>query len=137
MDEICDNGIDDDDDGLIDINDPDCVCEIVNLESLFPNPSFEDYNCCPETDSQLSCAEGWEQASGGTTDYVNTCDYMVVDQMLPFPDGEGAVLFLNGTVNNGSGPEIYKEYVGACLNSPMKKDSIYKFKNVGAIVKSF
>ncbi len=128
MDEICDNAIDDDDDGLIDINDPDCICEIVSLESLFPNPSFEDYNCCPETDSQLSCAEGWDQASGGTTDYLNTCDYIVVEEMLPFPDGEGAVLFLNGTVDNGNGSEIYKEYAGACLNSTMQKDSVYKFK---------
>ena len=128
MDEICDNAIDDDNDGLIDLNDPDCICEMVSLESIIPNPSFEDYDCCPETDSQLSCAEGWDQASGGTTDYINTCDYLVADNMLPFPDGEGAVVFLTGTVDNGNGSEIYKEYAGACLNSTLKKDSIYKFK---------
>jgi hypothetical protein len=42
MSEICDNAIDDDNDGYIDINDPDCICEIVKPESLIPNPSFEE-----------------------------------------------------------------------------------------------
>ncbi|MFK8006929.1 MAG: hypothetical protein AB8H03_11180 [Saprospiraceae bacterium] len=69
MEEICDNAIDDNDDGLIDLNDPDCVCEIVNLESLIPNLSFEDYNCCPDTDSQLACVDSWDQISTATTDY--------------------------------------------------------------------
>ena len=129
MDEVCDNAMDDDNDGLIDINDPDCICEMVSLESLIPNPSFEDYNCCPETDSELDCAEGWDQASGGTTDYVNTCGYLVAgEQLLPFPDGEGAILFLNGSVDNGNGREVYKEYAGACLNRTMQKGAVYKFK---------
>lgn len=129
MDEICDNAIDDDDDGLIDLNDPDCICELVRPESIIPNPSFEDYTCCPKEDSQLNCAVGWDQASGATTDYLHTCGYLAAGaQMLPFPDGQGAALFLHGTVNNGSGSEIYKEYAGVCLNRPMKKDSIYKFK---------
>ena len=129
MEEICDNAIDDDGDELIDINDPDCICELVSNESLIPNPSFEEYDCCPDTDSQLDCAVGWEQASGGTTDYLNTCDYIAfMDSLIPFPEGDGAILFLTGTVNNGAGPEIYKEYTGACLNNPMFKDSTYIIK---------
>ncbi len=40
MEEICDNAIDDDNDGLIDLNDSDCACEMVSLESIIPNPSF-------------------------------------------------------------------------------------------------
>ena len=32
--EICDNGLDDDNDGLIDLNDSDCDCEIISLESI-------------------------------------------------------------------------------------------------------
>ncbi len=129
MEEICDNAADDDNDGLIDLNDPDCICEMVSLTSLVPNPSFEDYNCCPNSDSQLRCADEWDQASTATTDYLHSCGYLAVGQeMLPFPDGEGAVLFLNGTVDNGNGPEIYKEYAGVCLNRPMEKDSIYQFK---------
>jgi hypothetical protein len=36
--EICNNGIDDDNDGLIDLNDPDCDCEIVEhgKELVYP-----------------------------------------------------------------------------------------------------
>lgn len=129
IEEICDNAIDDDNDGLIDLNDPDCICEMVSLESLVPNPSFEDYSCCPNTDSQLNCAISWDQASTATTDYINTCDYLTAgEQMLPFPDGEGAILFLDGSADTGSGPEVYKEYAGVCLNRPMEKDSIYRFK---------
>ncbi|GAB5552535.1 MAG: hypothetical protein Sapg2KO_21260 [Saprospiraceae bacterium] len=137
MREICDNAIDDDNDGLIDLNDPNCRCEMVSLASLIPNPSFEDYRCCPDDASQLSCADAWNQASTGTTDYINTCGYLTAgESMLPFPDGEGAILFLSGTVDNGSGREIYREYAGGCLNMPMKKDSIYKFKfHIGFINK--
>ena len=50
--EICNNAIDDDLDGLIDYNDNDCICNdsiIANLpESLIPNPSFEEYSCLPD-----------------------------------------------------------------------------------------
>lgn len=129
LEELCDNAIDDDNDGLIDLNDPDCICEMVSLESLIPNPSFEDYNCCPTTDSQLNCAVAWDQASTATTDYLHSCGYISAgEQMMPFPDGEGAILFLDGAVDNGNGSEIYKEYAGVCLNLPMERDSIYKFK---------
>ena len=41
MEEICDNAIDDDNDGLIDLNDSDCACILVEPVSLIPNPSFE------------------------------------------------------------------------------------------------
>ena len=51
--EICDNGIDDDQDGLIDLNDDDCACTVIEPVSVIPNPSFEDMNCCPTERSQL------------------------------------------------------------------------------------
>lgn len=128
-DEVCDNAIDDDNDGLIDLNDPDCVCEIVSQESLIPNPSFEDYSCCPSGHTQLSCARRWSQASGGTADYLNHCGYLPVTTLSPFPDGEGAVLFLTGAVPSSDGTlETHDEYAGACLNQPMKKDSVYELK---------
>ncbi|MEL6717894.1 MAG: hypothetical protein AAFP82_04195, partial [Bacteroidota bacterium] len=74
MEEICDNALDDDRDGLIDINDPDCVCEVLEPISLIPNPSFEDLNCCPSGRSQLNCAEVWIQASEPTTDLIHSCN---------------------------------------------------------------
>ena len=76
MEEICDNGIDDDENGLIDLNDPSCDCVIVGPVSLIPNPSFEEMDCCPWTFGQLDCATSWNQASVPTTDYINICDWL-------------------------------------------------------------
>jgi len=39
--EICNNGIDDDSDGLVDLRDPDCQCHFVVTDNLLRNGSFE------------------------------------------------------------------------------------------------
>lgn len=139
-DEICDNAIDDDDDGLIDLNDPDCECLVVEPISIIPNSSFEEIECCPESQSELDCATTWIQASYPTTDFIHTCGWLGWnndnDQFpppQPFPDGEGIVGFRNGVYfPPGDGPDPmgyiepnWKEYVGACLLSPMLADSSY------------
>lgn len=70
--EICNNGIDDDGDGLIDMNDvSDCNCAPIVIPSMIPNASFEQSNCCPSSFSQVSCATGWSQATNATSDYFN------------------------------------------------------------------
>ncbi len=130
--EICDNGIDDDGDGLIDLNDPDCKCKGIKDSvyvptSLIPNPSFELYTRCPDDVAQLDRSVGWIQASPATSDYYNLCGYR--DDVLrgrppqPLPAGRGYVGFLD--VRNSPGRGIYKEYVGACLTSPMKVGKEY------------
>lgn len=137
-DEICDNGIDDDADGLIDLNDPDCDCPVIEPISLIPNPSFEDTECCPDLQAELDCATGWIQASYPTTDFIHTCGWLGWDNEndqfpppQPFPDGDGIVGFRNGVYflpTDGSDPYIqpnWKEYAGACLLSPMQADSSY------------
>jgi gliding motility-associated-like protein len=112
--EICNNGIDDDGDGLIDLNDTeDCFClggSTVEIPSLIPNPSFEDFDCCPNDLSQLDCAETWIQAGYATSDYFNTCGF-TAGAPQPFPHGNGVtgMYFVDG----------WCEYVGACLLSPM------------------
>jgi gliding motility-associated-like protein len=129
--EICDNALDDDFDGLIDLNDPDCDCPIIEPESLIPNPSFEEMNCCPLSRSQLSCATDWIQASEATTDYLHTCGWMGWPNLpppLPFPDGEGAVGFRDGRIIQGIAEPNWKEYAGACLLSPLKKNTSYRFE---------
>ncbi len=140
-DEICDNAIDDDD-GLIDLNDPDCECEIIELESFIPNPSFEDLDCCPQEPAELDCASGWIQASFPTTDFIHLCDWLgwnnafdVFPPPQPFPDGEGIVGFRDGVITPPGGPDPiqqfepnWKEYAGACLLSPMKADSSYRIE---------
>jgi len=136
MDEDCSNAIDDDNDGLIDLNDDDCDCIIVEPKSLIPNPSFEDMNCCPTGRSQLNCADVWIQASGPTTDYLHTCDWMGWEDFpppLPFPDGDGVMGFRDGRVRGTSDGESnaetnWKEYAGACLISPLVAGTTYRFE---------
>jgi gliding motility-associated-like protein len=127
--EICDNGIDDDADGLVDLNDDDCFCPTLIPSSLIPNPSFEEMTCCPTANEMLECAVGWIQASAPTTDYVHTCGGYLGNTSipafapLPFPDGEGGVGFRDGQAQAGIN---YKEYVGACLLEPMEIGATYR-----------
>ena len=124
--EICNNGIDDDGDGLIDLNDPDCHCDgfsttTSEIPSFIPNPSFEEMNCCPSSFSQMSCASHWDQASDATSDYQNMCGYVMQAAyevgLVPPPDGAG---FVGAIYSQG-----WQEYVGACLTQPMHADSSY------------
>lgn len=130
--EICNNGIDDDNDGLIDLNDNDCFCNKSLDLSKIPNPSLEDRICCPKGLEEMNCVEAWEQGSFATTDYFNSCgitSYLngVFDKhstifppfpSKPFPDGDGFAGILSVRSN-------YKEYLAVCLNEPLYKDSIY------------
>lgn len=114
--EVCNNGLDDDLDGLIDLNDPDCDCGgLIGYTSLIPNPSFEDTSCCP-TDFTFDCIEDWIQASSGTSDYYNLCyfPYMfAIPPELPLPSGGGGYVGFYET-----SPE-YHEFIGTCLESPL------------------
>lgn len=124
--EICNNGIDDDADGLVDLNDnADCVCSPAtgSAPSLIPNPSFEAMNCCPSTYSQLNCATGWVQASDATSDYFNTCGYQfpaATAAGIGPPDGAG---YTGIIVSDG-----YLEYMGSCLTSPMTAGTSYSIQ---------
>ncbi len=131
--EICDNAIDDDGDNLIDLNDDDCICTVIEPKSLIPNPSFEEKNCCPENRSQLDCADVWIQASGPTTDYIHNCGYGGWDEFpppRPFPDGDGILGFRDGRriQRDGEAEFNWKEYAGACLLSPLEPGTAYRFQ---------
>ncbi|MCG8577317.1 MAG: PKD domain-containing protein [Flavobacteriales bacterium] len=125
--EICDNGIDDDADGLIDLNDPECDCAGLGIApavtSLIPNPSFEDNTCCPTMVSELYCADDWIQASDATSDYLSSCAGF--NSLIPFGDPAlpppGGGESYAGFHNSGT----YKEYIGACLTSPMLAGTPY------------
>lgn len=125
--EICNNAIDDDGDGLIDLNDDECICQgfggSSNVSSLIPNSSFEDRSCCPNGYSDLGCADTWIQASNPTSDYWHMCGAAGSSfdggTVLPPPDGEGFVGFINM-----SG---WQEYVGACLTATMTAGQQYDF----------
>jgi len=125
--EICDNGIDDDGDGMIDLNDEDCSCFFEFPSGLIPNPSFEERTCCPIDEAELNCAVGWSQASQPTTDYVHTCGVLgnpFIGKFAPqpFPDGDGAIGFRDGKPGNPN----FKEYAGAYLTEDMKQGDLYR-----------
>ena len=131
--EDCANGLDDDLDGFTDLNDPDCRCKGIKdtlfvPSSLIPNPSFEDYNCCPTGLMQLNCSKNWIQASAATSDYFNTCgfsqDPMRGSPPQPLPAGNGYVGFLD-LMNHPVRNSTYKEYVGACLTNTMQAGKDY------------
>ncbi|MFT4599629.1 MAG: gliding motility-associated-like protein [Bacteroidia bacterium] len=132
--EICDNGIDDDGDGLVDLNDSvDCSCMYYFSESLIPNHSFEDTLCCPKTVSALSCAKNWVQPSLGTSDYFNYCNFidLGVVQIAPLPvfGGQSYVGFADMRSVDVRGDTFgYKEYVGTCLNKSMEAGKEYKIE---------
>lgn len=131
--EICYNAIDDDRDGLIDLNDPECHCIVFEPISKVPNPSFEESDCCPTSRSQLYCATGWIQASQATTDLIDDCGWPGWPNFpppKPFPDGEAIVGFRDGRAADNSGNIDYswKEYAGACLNSPLYTGEVYRFE---------
>ncbi|KGO92246.1 T9SS C-terminal target domain-containing protein [Flavobacterium subsaxonicum] len=120
--EICDNGIDDDGDGLADLNDPECTCQ---LPSLLLNSSFEEYSQCPSTYGQLNYSSSWVQGSMfTTTDYYNSCGFLLQDfattGLYPFPHGNGVVgaAFINS----------YKEYLAMCLPSELQTSTNYTLK---------
>jgi gliding motility-associated-like protein len=126
--EICDNGLDDDGDSFVDLNDTDCDCEgIDGFSTLIPNPSFDDTLCCPELGPLWDCAEDWIQASYGTSDYFNLCGVTLLgDPMippdLPLPDGGyGYGGFFESSPTN-------HEMIGACLDSPMLSGVTYTLK---------
>ncbi len=134
--ENCTNGIDDDGDNLIDINDPDCSCNASsNLTSIIPNHSFEIYSSCPTSYSypgndQLSKAVPWIQATDATSDYHNKCGYYFPainnTSLFNFPNGNGVAgtIFLNE----------WKEYIGTELISPMQTGVQYQLSfNIGFV----
>jgi len=127
--ELCDNALDDDNDGKIDLNDDDCNCPVLEPESLIPNPSFEDQACCPEGHSSVHCAASWLQASYATPDYYHSCiDWKIgLEVPQPLPDGNGYIGIIDDIFNGNFNPN-WKEYVGTCLIDTLQVDSVYRFQ---------
>lgn len=110
-----------------------CSCNGIEY-SIFPNPSFEENICCPETYSQLNCAKTWVQASDATSDYYN-CDFSPtgLSNFSPntlTPKGSGYVAYLDhvtsfDNMGNPTSDRVYKEYVGACLSEQVKAGESY------------
>ncbi len=132
--EICDNAIDDDGDGLVDLNDSlDCSCGRLiivdpSVTSMVPNPSFELYDSLPTEIGQLDRCVDWAQATYASTDYFHTAGYMLPNTPLPLPDGQAYTGFhvIYDNPGNGIGnADAYTEYLGVNFPQPLLAGTTY------------
>jgi len=86
--EICNNGIDDDWDGLIDLQDDECQCGLGlapnTLPNVIPNSNFDTSSCCSNSISlsnAMNCVDDWQLGQIGnlffpfsTMAYTNSCN---------------------------------------------------------------
>lgn len=126
--EICDNNIDDDEDGLIDVFDPDCQCPGLNPPNLVPNGQFNQTNGCCADLGQVNCLESWE-VLGPSPDYIS--DNCLQSNLRPdvrflsnalntsFNDG-----YIFGLVNQVDGRHL-TESMGVCLDSVLLAGQTY------------
>lgn len=130
--EICNNDIDDDADGLVDALDPDCENSV---HPIIRNPSFEKKTACPDNYSQLQLANHWLQPTvptSGSTDYYykcGSCAYFLnafTTPLLQPPDGLGLAGFSDG--KDYLTGKLYKEYLSQCPGETLLKDSTYIFE---------
>lgn len=126
--EICTNGIDDDGNGFIDLQDEACECNGISTPvpsgNLIPNPSFSDFECCPSNFTQLYCSGNWQSLSTTTPDLHHTCGYLgeagLEAGILPPPDGDGAAGIIVSP--------IWKEYIRTCLDEALVPNESYFFQ---------
>ncbi|WP_026705179.1 T9SS type B sorting domain-containing protein [Flavobacterium soli] len=122
--EICNNGIDDNGNDLVDIIDGGCRCNSAVSKSLIPNHDFEDYTSCPNGSSQLYKAFPWVQGTSGNPSYINRCGYVLPDfenyptnNFIPndeieyFPSGNG----IAGAIMSSP----YSQYIKSTLTTPI------------------
>jgi len=118
--EDCFDGVDNDGDGLIDLNDPDgCTCAPSEGEEFITNGDFESYFVCPNAISAFPVTSELNYiVNGGTTDYFNSCDFLGVEGITPNvapllggDNGEGIVGFYADSEEAGG----YREYITQCL----------------------
>lgn len=120
--EICNNGIDDDADGLVDLNDStDCACTAATSPDVWIiNGDFEGTLCCPASYSMLDCATGWTTPTAATTDFFHQCDYY--PSWIPTPPNDGMGI-AGGYETNG-----YREYLSTCLQQPLLAGHTYTLR---------
>ena len=127
--EICNNGVDDDGDLLIDLNDAaNCACGAgTPANAIIPNPSFEAFDCVPEFYSQVNCLENWVQATSGTSDFYLNSNGGLWNPVIPIPVPDGAGIGGFHSYNQVFGNMTFttNEYLGTCLLSPMEAGVTY------------
>lgn len=150
--EICDNGKDDDGDGLVDLKDPDCNCSFRVTGNLLKNGSFESFKHCPSNyyDNDFRIADYWEY---GTYTNYNEANYyhnfkcsndssqlmLFIPPSLPLPDGE-AFVSIRQYIPKKPGlveTDIAKTYIGQCLQTSLNPGEQYTLSFSAGRFKSY
>ena len=133
--ENCNNGKDDDGDGLIDLQDPDCQCHFNVNGNLLQNASFESFKNCPTNysyNNDYNIIDFWQYAnytSGNVAQYYHNflCPYdsaqvmLFIPPALPLPDGNAFVSIRQYVYRKPDMQEkdIAKVYISQCLQNPL------------------
>jgi gliding motility-associated-like protein len=136
--EICDNGIDDDSDGLTDLYDPQCQCHFTVAGNLLQNASFEEYNRCASNftyQGDYNLIKEWQYGSfTKQVEYYHqfNCVYdssivmLHMPPALPLPDGKAFVAITNIPYLRPVPPmDLVKSYIGQCLQAPLVRGEAY------------
>jgi hypothetical protein len=91
---------------------------VTAAQNLVPNPSFEEYDQCPNWISQLDFVSQWSTA-GITPDYFNACSTVDEVEIPQNAVGHQWPAGGNGYVGAMTGPAYYKEYIQARLLEPL------------------
>jgi gliding motility-associated-like protein len=122
--ENCENGIDDDSDGKIDLNDTDCACQNTISSSFLKNHNFEQKNFCPNNFAQFNAATNWFLPSSGTSDYINSCGFVPASAtdagIYPLPPSNG-----NGVAGILVSQD-YKEFIASCTTMTLVAGTKYQ-----------
>lgn len=139
--EICNNGIDDDADGLIDLQDFDCQCGAglnTQINNAIPNPGFNNSSCCPSFSAQnFDCLDDWVTDDtypnyALSIAYFNTCNNCATWSAISIwpPEcgitgntGFIAMTFRNYGPNTMSGS--ISNNASSCLNTPLYPNHTY------------
>ncbi|PHI20323.1 hypothetical protein CEQ90_09050 [Lewinellaceae bacterium SD302] len=134
--EDCSNATDDDGDGLIDLNDPDCRCsplaEVTGEELIF-NGGFEQLDLSrPECQGCISlydsdgCPLGWTQNSINLHSSCFTESNPAINiGYIAFSNGN--YQGMGGLTSLAGGPRIQSEFLQTTLNTPLIPGQTYQF----------
>jgi len=131
MDEICNNGIDDDGDGAIDGADLDCQCiSDIPPKNLISNGQFEEItSCCAALGAPgFNCLENWV-IPGGSPDYIsdncpNTDLRPDVDALINKFNTDEVDSYIHSLVSKGNS-NLLTESFGICFEETLLPGTIY------------
>lgn len=108
-------------------------------QNLVPNPSFEEYDTCPDNAGQIIKASMWSSATLGSPDYYNTCSSQVWSSLPSNSYG-----YQNARTGNGysgiytyvSSGGNYREYIHIMLNDSLRRNKRYLVQFYASIADS-